>query len=59
MEREKEEFCVEKRHLFGGGTMETKYVIYDIGLHKTIEKYYDSKRQAEKALDKLLRARGN
>ena len=47
-------YQIEKRHLFGGGTTETKWVIYDVTAHRTLEKYYDTKRQAEKALSKLL-----
>ena len=47
-------YQIEKRHLFGGGTMETKWVIYDVTAHRTLEKHYDTKRQEEKALSKLL-----
>ena len=47
-------YQIEKRHLFGGGTMETKWVIYDVTAHRTLEKRYDTKRQAEKALSKVL-----
>ena len=45
---------IEKRHLFGGGTMETKWVIYDSDARRTLGTYYDTKRQAEKALTRLL-----
>ena len=34
--------------------METKWVIYDLIAHRTLEKYYDSKKEAEKALTRLL-----
>ena len=47
-------YQVEKRHIFGGGTMETKWVIYDLIAHRTLERCYDTKRQAEKALTRLL-----
>ena len=47
-------YQVEKRHLFGGGTMETKWVIYDVDAHRTLEPYYDTKKQAEKALARKL-----
>lgn len=47
-------YQVEKRHLFGGGAMETKWVIFDISAHRTLEKYYGTKKQAEKALTRLL-----
>lgn len=43
---------VEKRHVFGGGTMETKYVIYDTEKHKTVSKEFPNKKTADKALEK-------
>lgn len=46
---------VEKRHSFGGGTMETNYVVYDTEKHKTITKEYPNKKAAEKALTNLLK----
>ena len=44
---------VEKRHIFGGGTMETKYVIYDTEKHKTISKEFPNKKTADKALENM------
>ena len=41
---------VEKRHIFGGGTMETKYVIYDTEKRKTVSKEFPNKKTADKAL---------
>ena len=43
---------VEKRHVFGGGTMETKYVIYDTEKHKTVSKEFPNKKTADRALEK-------
>ena len=45
---------VEKRHVFGGGTMETKYVIYDTEKRKTVSKEFPNKKTADKALARLL-----
>lgn len=47
-------YQVEKRHLFGGGTMETKWVIYDVENHRTLDGCYDTKKQAEKAMSRKL-----
>lgn len=47
-------YQIEKRHLFGGGTMETKWVIYDLEKHRTLDGYYDTKKQAEKAMARKL-----
>ena len=51
--RRKKMLKVEKRHIFGGGTMETKYVIYDTEKRKTVSKEFPNKKTADKALARL------
>ena len=50
---------VEKRHIFGCGTMETKYVIYDTEKHKTISKEFSNKKTAYKSLARVLTKNNN
>lgn len=45
---------VEKRHICGNGTMETKYVIYDTDKRMTVSKEYPNKKTAEKQLARLI-----